>query len=976
MTTRSNLILVAVLVTSTCLPAEAQKQQWTTNMPAALKRAQADGKDLLLNFTGSDWCSWCHELEGQVFETDEFRKAAPKNFVLVTLDFPVDQSRQDPKLAKQNHEWLRKLRVDGFPTVVLCDATGRPYALTGYEEGGPKPYLKMLDKFRAARVMRDRLFAEARDVKSVQRAQKLDAALGLMEDSVVAKYYASEVDQILKLAGADSKLAGKYAAIKLSGQQEAAMLAMDELFMMNDASKAIKKIAELDKLFPPKGEMRDEFEINRMMLLSQFKREEAVSIARQMLDDRGHGSPVALTARSLMLDALLKKKRYAELLKTVAEWEKADDFPSEMEPELRLYRVQGLHGENKTDEAIAEAKRLLTAGQIGQSVGEEVNGWLRLFIEKRGAVPPFNEYVGQGYGGPTLVSDFWIGLTIDELGADRREELQIPDGTGFVLAEVFESGPAEKSGLKENDILTTVNGQPLQSSEQLTAAIAAAADKSPIQLERIRAGATEVVSIVPKKRPNVMARTEIELAAVPDYWLQDFDEATRLAKQESKELVLFFTAKWCGPCQAMLKETMRDVKVEAELRKRVVVYIDVDSDEGSAVASKFEVNALPGYLFLDSQANELGRAMGFVAANEFRETLKHRGAADGFDVADANGDGVIRLREFRRYAVERLGEGLPLRKIFRKIDKDDSGSLSKNEFDERLQVIEKFISDSAVEAYPDPGADFVPYVSATEPVDDALVFGALVHRYADLLQSDKPWPAVDLKKVPKAIRRPDLSSAKPCESVQDLARASLIIAGGDDEKEGFFSSGAVLVSADGLALTNYHVIETIGESKLMAMDSLGKAHRIVEVLAGSKERDIALIRVEGQGFPAVKIAAAAPPAGDDLRMMHHSELRFFTYDRGYVMRYTMVGKQPWMQVSAEYAPGGSGCGLFNRQHELVGLVSSITMGDGPDLAGDDSFENEDSELEEWGEDESVSFGMLVVKHAVPLSAIEALWKKE
>ena len=82
-----------------------------------------------------------------------------------------------------------------------------------------------------------------------------------------------------------------------------------------------------------------------------------------------------------------------------------------------------------------------------------------------------------------------------------------------------------------------------------------------------------------------------------------------------------------------------------------------------------------------------------------------------------------------------------------------------------------------------------------------------------------------------------------------------------------------------------------------------------------------------------------------------------------------------MEVSAEYAPGGSGCGLFNKKHELVGLVSSITMGDGPDLASDDSLENEDSELEEWGEDEPVTFGALVVKHAVPWSAIHSLWKK-
>ena len=35
------------------------------------KIAQQEDKDILVNFTGSDWCSWCVRLSREVFETSE-----------------------------------------------------------------------------------------------------------------------------------------------------------------------------------------------------------------------------------------------------------------------------------------------------------------------------------------------------------------------------------------------------------------------------------------------------------------------------------------------------------------------------------------------------------------------------------------------------------------------------------------------------------------------------------------------------------------------------------------------------------------------------------------------------------------------------------------------------------------------------------------------------------------------------------------
>jgi hypothetical protein len=86
-----------------------------------------------------------------------------------------------------------------------------------------------------------------------------------------------------------------------------------------------------------------------------------------------------------------------------------------------------------------------------------------------------------------------------------------------------------------------------------------------------------------------------------------------------------------------------------------------------------------------------------------------------------------------------------------------------------------------------------------------------------------------------------------------------------------------------------------------------------------------------------------------------------------------------MEISADYAPGGSGCGIFNDKHELVGLVSSIAYGDGPMLADQDfdmefDDQTQPGEDEEMNDDDFIEDGLLLVKHAVPLTAIQGLWK--
>ncbi len=177
----------------------AEESGWTENMEAAMKQAAAEDKGLLLNFTGSDWCIWCKRLEKEVFGQEEFLKEAQKQFVLVKLDFPNDKSKLDKKTIEQNQTWKSKFGVSGFPTVYLTDAKGRPYAKTGYAEGGPKNYLPMLKEKREIGVKLDAAFAKAKQAEGIERAKLLDEALALVDDDMVESHYGEVVKEIVKL---------------------------------------------------------------------------------------------------------------------------------------------------------------------------------------------------------------------------------------------------------------------------------------------------------------------------------------------------------------------------------------------------------------------------------------------------------------------------------------------------------------------------------------------------------------------------------------------------------------------------------------------------------------------------------------------------------------------------------------------------------------------------------------------------------
>ena len=172
---------------------------WTHDFEAAKKQAAEEKKDLLIDFTGSDWCPPCKALTAQVLSKEEFRNLTKDKFVLVELDFPrqpENVEKQSEADRERNQKLVNEYGVEGFPTIILTDAGGKPYAYTGFQPGGPTEYVKHLDELRTQGETMKVSLEKAEKSEGVEKAKALVAALGELPDAAVSNFYPTVVSQI------------------------------------------------------------------------------------------------------------------------------------------------------------------------------------------------------------------------------------------------------------------------------------------------------------------------------------------------------------------------------------------------------------------------------------------------------------------------------------------------------------------------------------------------------------------------------------------------------------------------------------------------------------------------------------------------------------------------------------------------------------------------------------------------------------
>ena len=256
------------------------EEGWLVSFEKAKEQAAKEGKPILMEFTGSDWCPPCKALHKNVLVKDVFKKEMPKHFVLLKLDNPRDKSKQTPEEIEQYKKLSKEYKITGVPSILLADTGGKVfYRTSGYGGQAAKIWVDdMVSKTAIPDALED-----ANAAKGLERAKLLDKALGLM-GSDAASQRKEDINEIISL---DSKnkagLKARYEGIVTATEMKSSLMAI----MRDRGAKPEDKIAKVDKLIKeksPKGEALQEVLFMKSNLYFQSKKmEEAEALLREAM---------------------------------------------------------------------------------------------------------------------------------------------------------------------------------------------------------------------------------------------------------------------------------------------------------------------------------------------------------------------------------------------------------------------------------------------------------------------------------------------------------------------------------------------------------------------------------------------------------------------------------------------------------------------------------------------------------------------
>lgn len=127
-----HILCVGLMAASVLLSPVMAAAGWMTDLPAACRLAEKENKLVLIDFTGSDWCSACVRLRRTVLDTPAFREYAGSRFVLMEVDLPRRKSF-DQALLRRNEEIAKHYGVGGFPTLMVINPQGE--VMGGFQDG-------------------------------------------------------------------------------------------------------------------------------------------------------------------------------------------------------------------------------------------------------------------------------------------------------------------------------------------------------------------------------------------------------------------------------------------------------------------------------------------------------------------------------------------------------------------------------------------------------------------------------------------------------------------------------------------------------------------------------------------------------------------------------------------------------------------------------------------------------------------------
>ncbi|NMO21843.1 Do family serine endopeptidase [Pyxidicoccus fallax] len=103
----------------------------------------------------------------------------------------------------------------------------------------------------------------------------------------------------------------------------------------------------------------------------------------------------------------------------------------------------------------------------------------------------------------------WLGLSIQDLTPEIARALGVEVTKGAVVAGINNGGPGARAGLREEDIITAVDGKPVDSAGALTRAVGQLRPDSRVKVDLVRGGKAQTLDVTLGTRPAMEGEEEV-----------------------------------------------------------------------------------------------------------------------------------------------------------------------------------------------------------------------------------------------------------------------------------------------------------------------------------------------------------------------------------------------------------------------------------------------------------------------------------
>lgn len=108
------------------------------------------------------------------------------------------------------------------------------------------------------------------------------------------------------------------------------------------------------------------------------------------------------------------------------------------------------------------------------------------------------------------VSRGWLGVAIQDVSKEMAEYYKLEPGQGVYVAKAYEDNPAHEAGIRQGDVIISIDGKKINTSRDLTITIANLKVGQKIDVELIREGKDITIPVKLGKRPDQVADNQFQ----------------------------------------------------------------------------------------------------------------------------------------------------------------------------------------------------------------------------------------------------------------------------------------------------------------------------------------------------------------------------------------------------------------------------------------------------------------------------------